>query len=1147
MRMTETIMKTTMSAAMTAVCAVLLAAAVQAADRIWDGGGDANWSTAANWDGDATAPVADDALFFGGTLGLVNSNDLDEGTSLSGITFNSGAGLFVLDGNGILLGGDVLNSDADTQTINLPMMLDATRTVNAVSGAVALGGVLSGSGGLTKSGAKTLTLAGANTYEGETLVQAGGRLLITHGEALGSALAGTTIQTGTGIEIYNGITVAEPLTLVNQNSGSMTFQTGSNVYSGLITITGGQARVQNQSMYAHITGGITSFNSTVILDTGSAAGTPVMRISGKPILAGTQKTFVHGTRTAIFAVAGNVFNTLEVSGGKLLLEVPNAWPDILRLEVGVSYARNSHIDLQGNDQTIGTLTGVITNDGIRTLTSSTGPATLTVNQSDTTDFNSNFAGELRLVKLGAGQLTVSGTNCLQSGQTVIGGGKLRILSEATLGVEPASFVADQLVVSNGATLLATGPCVLDDVNRGIMLGSGNGMVETASGADMTVSNAITGIGGLTKAGAGTLTLAGVNDYAGVTAVNAGILQVGQKASLYNGAALVADDFTVSSGAALLLNVGGTGEFTSGDVSAIAALGTSTTGFKPGSWLALTATNAPDAAYEVSDLIGNPSDGHGLNLQKLGDGTLVLSGLNTYTGVTKITRGVLSVSNLANGGSPSAIGASSNSSANLLFDGGLLRYTGPTVGIDRDFKANNNTSILFEVTQPDTTLTFEHTYGSSFVSTDVVVKSGPGTLTFGYDKTDARPFSAFYTDALVVRQGRLLTVAGDTIQVNLKRLAGAGPALTLGDGAELGFNTPIENYINDAEMIVRYDGTQSCARITSGQLTLTGPTTNSVGDRLYNTHIFDVNDGADEIDLDISSQLNIYSSIANSHVRKTGAGTLRLKSSSSTFRGTTLIRAGRLLVSANVPKGGNSVLGNCTNDVVIGDAGTQFSDTPALLFDGPANSAFTFARGIATWATNGVSTFGSLSNVNVTLSGPVTVSNTLQLLSVTTGTNALFITGGISGPGGVTMGGTGTVLFVAANSYTGVTDVAEGTLRLGASERLADTSGLRLSGGTFDPAGFDETMGALDVDAAAELDFGAGACTLTFADSASQTWDGTLLLRNWKSGVSHLFVGASASLTETQLAKITSPSGQIAAQLSSGEVILLPLGTVLLLQ
>ena len=74
----------------------------------------------------------------------------------------------------------------------------------------------------------------------------------------------------------------------------------------------------------------------------------------------------------------------------------------------------------------------------------------------------------------------------------------------------------------------------------------------------------------------------------------------------------------------------------------------------------------------------------------GLGTVTLSNAaSTYVGATEITGGTLSVSTLANGGSPSSIGESSNAASNLIISyGGLgatLQYTGGAVSTDRLFQ------------------------------------------------------------------------------------------------------------------------------------------------------------------------------------------------------------------------------------------------------------------------------------------------------------------------------------------------------------------------------------------------------------------------------------------------------------------------------
>ncbi len=777
---------------------------------------------------------------------------------------------------------------------------------------------------------------------------------------------------------------------------------------------------------------------------------------------------------------------------------------------------NAHtLYLRGQRNTSGTLSGVISEGGTNAL-----------------------------VKMDLGLWTLSGANTF-TGRVLVSSGTLKLGAENTLPpavpvtVNGGTYDLNGYTVTNGAVIVSSGT-----VSNGTLCAQS--VAATDSG---TILATLAGSGGLTKSGAGALTLAASNLYSGVTAVSAGILQFAKRAALYNGdtAQWTDANIVVSSGATLALNVGGAGEFTDGDVGLLAGLGTATGGFKTGAVLGLDTTNAAGGEFACSTVIGNPG-GNMLGLNKLGLGTLTLGGANSYTGATRLTGGVLSVASLANGGFVSGIGQSSSNAANLVFAGGALRYTGPTASSDRLFTFASSTGAVFDVAQAGATLTLKQLRGCSGLNANAVfVKNGPGTLTIGNDGIAGGNSYIGGVAAYVINQGSFLTVASDPAQLNLARLAAQGPTLTLGDGAYLGFGAPLNETAANSEQLVRYNGTNVTASMVG--ITLSGPT-NTVTALFSNTAIFDVNDGASEIDLLVTGNFAPYPTLANTVLRKTGTGTLKLAGTGSSHRGTLVIRAGRVLANANVPYGGNSILGNCTNDVQLGDAGTLPTDAPTFVFEG--TGAYTFSRGISVAHTSvTAAVVGCISNANATFSGAVMLSNTVQLLSVTAGTNAVFVTGVISGPGGVTKTGTGTVVLAASNAYTGTTTVAAGTLRLSSSNRIDDTSALRLTGGTFDTAGVGETLGALDVDGDAAVDFGGGASVLRFAASAAQTWTGTLTLRNWSgssfgSGPDRLYVGdAAGGLTPSQLSKILLPDGRKMTQLATGEVVPIAQGTILL--
>src|SRR5439155_25137211 len=131
------------------------------------------------------------SLVFAGFTRVSTNNDLTAAIAYNGITFYPTAGAFTLAGNSITLHGDITdNTTLLTQTISLPVILDATRTLSVIDqGFLSLSGIISGVGfGLNKTGNGTATLSGANTYTGPISIS-GGALSVGAANNLGDATA----------------------------------------------------------------------------------------------------------------------------------------------------------------------------------------------------------------------------------------------------------------------------------------------------------------------------------------------------------------------------------------------------------------------------------------------------------------------------------------------------------------------------------------------------------------------------------------------------------------------------------------------------------------------------------------------------------------------------------------------------------------------------------------------------------------------------------------------------------------------------------------------------------------------------------------------------------------------------------------------
>jgi autotransporter-associated beta strand protein len=214
-----------------------------------------------------------------------------------------------------------------------------------------------------------------------------------------------------------------------------------------------------------------------------------------------------------------------------------------------------------------------------------------------------------LTKEGTGTLTLSGANAYTGG-TMMNGGLIDFSAANNFGTGP-------ITLNGGGLQWASGTPT--DISGQLSAIGSHGATFDTNGNDVTLASALSGVGGVTKTGTGTLTLSGANSYTGGSTVEAGILRagvagvfVGNTAYAVNGGTLDLNGFNLT-----MSSLSGTG----GTVALGAA--------------ALVTNQATDTSY-AGALTGTGS------LTKAGARTLTLSGANTYTGATTVDAGTLAV-------------------------------------------------------------------------------------------------------------------------------------------------------------------------------------------------------------------------------------------------------------------------------------------------------------------------------------------------------------------------------------------------------------------------------------------------------------------------------------------------------------------------
>ncbi len=278
-----------------------------------------------------------------------------------------------------------------------------------------------------------------------------------------------------------------------------------------------------------------------------------------------------------------------------------------------------------------------------------------------------------------------------NGLTVNGGGTLRLSGVSNYTGGTTINTATLNAIWSGGGDFAALPVTGSIVNNGLL-------ILTRNSSDAAFKGVITGAGGTTIAGDG------------------GFLNLGTPA---DGIAHFSaqGDLTVNIGLNLFGNaqtIGALNGSTGGAVTSNGGLGGSTT-------LTLGNNNHSGA---FNGTISNGSEA--IAITKVGAGTQGLNGSNSNSGIVTISAGTLSVSSIADGGQNSGLGRSSNSAANLLVSGGAaLQYSGGTASTDRNFTIAPGGIGSINVSTPGTNLTLT---GGAAATTGTLGKTGAGILT-----------------------------------------------------------------------------------------------------------------------------------------------------------------------------------------------------------------------------------------------------------------------------------------------------------------------------------------------------------------------------------------------------------------------------------
>ena len=1021
-----------------------------------------------------------------GTTVVTGANTYTGGTSITAGTLQLGDG----GASGVILGA-VAN--------------DGTLAVQR-SDVFTFGNLISGSGGFVQRGAGTTVLTAANAYLGTTEVTAG--TLLVEGDqsaASGAARVGTGARLGGSGILGGNVEVADGGILAPGGAGAA----GTLTINGGLTL-GGTASLEYQFGQANVVGGplndLLVVRGDLTLDgtldvaatPGGSFGPGLYRIisydgalNDQGLALGTTPGGTYQVQTSL----ANQVNLLNSSGLSLNFWDGPTGPANGVIDGGSGVWQGTAGNQNWTEQTAqfnasysdgqfaiftgaaGTVTvdgslGAVTTTGMQfavdgytvdgdTLALGSAPAIIRVGDGTNagTAMTATISASLQgagVVKQDLGTLVLAGNNTYTGG-TTISAGTLRIADDANLGDASGVLAIDGAVLHTTASVSSA---------RAVTVGASGATVRDDAG--LTLSGVVSGPGALTKTGLGELALTGSNAYAGGTRVNAGSVSIIGDQNLgaasgglsLDGGTLQVLGATASSRGVTLGAGGGTlrtvADLTlQGAVTGVGALSktgsgllvlTGNTDYSGGTTISEGTLQLGDGGSSGAVLGPIRNDGtlvfgrgdtyvfQGLVsgagvLEQRGTGATVLSSSNTYTGSTAVRAGALYI----NGDQSAATGATQVDNGALLggagtiggdvdiADGGLLAPGGDggvpgtlrikgnlalsgASGLRYDFgQANVVGGPLNDLVQVDGDLVLDGTLdvavspGGAFDPGLYRIISYAGRLTDNVLDVGALPSPDYRLQLSVAQQVNLINTSGLTVNF----WDGGGP---FDDGVVQGGN-----------------GTWQASAGTVNWTDVDGALNAGY------------QDGAFSLFTGAAGRVTVDASLGaiNSTGLQFATDGYRVEGDAVTLTGATpIIRVGD---GTTLGAGMTATLGS----VLLGSSGMTKADLGTLVLT--ADNTYTGGTRIS----GGVLQLGE-GGASGSVLGDVRNDGTLVF-----NRNDAYAFGGlISGIGGVRQSGTGSTTLAGLNSYTGLTEVLGGTLRVNGDQSAATGTTTVASGATL---------------------------------------------------------------------------------------------------